>query len=577
MQLPGFPESASGDYSGFTKMSTNCILISSCVLLLAFVIAISFTPFGWLLYGPHDFEITPSTLILRDLTGDRDGLNRVQCNLSDAGLLVKSPSLESFILASVTDEDHKLNGLAVFSNLTNACQPLDDVSNAKIQVHKIALVTLANEAACPLQDLAVNTQNAGYSVLIYFTDLIFPATYMPTKEKILIPVIHALSEECISVEGTSKMPVDGRFLTAADRTNVEIRVSFPTQSSYELSKMESYLGNLIYWFLVGPTITIVWMIRTKKLCCMSGGQQVNQGQAAGNETVVASEIRNMEESEFRTDHVHLHSVAGASARNQQENDGERQPLLTAVDDDYTRQPRGARRIVSGIRKICNIAAVVFCYLILIIAAFPVGISTGGLSFFRFDSQNTDGVLCSRFYFPPNLTLLWSPFQIFCFSLYSWSACKTTWTVPTNFSKLIRSDWFSSNIYLLVLGVVVPYCSVTSNTYYNNLSNFICDATYNTVCTVSNVLFIIILNRHNFVTPYVFYISVCVICAYIESDIVAVFYFALNSEGSLNNLKLTALRTAAIGLTLTVSFGTSMHIIRKLTKPRESLFEGLSEK
>ena len=539
------------------------------------VIAILWTPLGRLLYGRHDFEITPSTLILRD---DRDGLSRVQCNLFDAGSLVKSPSLESFILASVTDENHILKGLAVYSHLTNACQPLDDVSMAKIQVHKIALVTLANDAACPLQDLVVNTQNAGYSVLIYFADLILPATYMPTKEKILIPVIHASGEECVSGDGTFKVPVGGRFLTAVDRTNVEIRVSFPTQSSYELSKMESYLGNLIYWFLVGPTITIVWMIRTKKLCCMSGGQQVNQGQAVGNETVVESEIRNMEEGGFRTEHVH--SVGGASARNQQESDGERQPLLTAVNDDYTRQLRGARGIVSCFRKICSIVAVGICYpccyLILIIAALPVGISTGGLSFFRFDSQYTYGVRCD-FISPPQATSFWSPFQIFCFSLYSWSTCKATWTVPTNFSKLIRSDWFSSNIYLLVLGVVVPYCSVTSNTYYNDLPNFFCGATYNTVCTVSNVIFIIILNKHKFVTRYIFYISVCVICAYVESNIVAVFYFALNSEGSLNNLKLTALRTVAIGLTLTVSFGTSMHIIRKLTKPWESLFEGLSEK
>ena len=68
-----------------------------------------------------------------------------------------------------------------------------------------------------------------------------------------------------------------------------------------------------------------------------------------------------------------------------------------------------------------------------------------------------------------------------------------------------------------------------------------------------------------------------ICAYIESDIVAVYYFMMNSEGSLTNLKLTALRTVAIGLTLTLSLSSSMHIIRKLTKPQESLFEGLAEK
>ena len=93
----------------------------------------------------------------------------------------------------------------------------------------------------------------------------------------------------------------------------------------------------------------------------------------------------------------------------------------------------------------------------------------------------------------------------------------------------------------------------------------------------NLLFVIILNKHKFVTRYVFYISVCMIFAYLESSIVAVFYFVLNSQGSLDNLKLTALRTAAIGLTLKVSFSSSMHIVWKLNKPTKSLFKGLSEK
>ena len=53
----------------------------------------------------------------------------------------------------------------------------------------------------------------------------------------------------------------------------------------------------------------------------------------------------------------------------------------------------------------------------------------------------------------------------------------------------------------------------------------------------NLLFVSILNKHKFVTRYVFYISVCMFSAYLESSIVAVFYFALTSEGSLNNLKL----------------------------------------
>ena len=68
-----------------------------------------------------------------------------------------------------------------------------------------------------------------------------------------------------------------------------------------------------------------------------------------------------------------------------------------------------------------------------------------------------------------------------------------------------------------------------------------------------------------------------ICAYVESDIVDLVYYILNSTGSLVDVKLTALHTAAIGLTLSISFNSSMHIIRKLWKPQEYLFEGLSEK
>ncbi|KAL9981354.1 hypothetical protein ACROYT_G010046, partial [Oculina patagonica] len=164
-----------------------------------------------------------------------------------------------------------------------------------------------------------------------------------------------------------------------------------------------------------------------------------------------------------------------------------------------------------------------------------------------------------------LPLWWPPLQIYCLFLYSRFACKATWTVPTNFSKLIRSDWFASNMYLFILGVVVPYCSFDDVSALT-LAKIIYFTTYNSICTICNLLFIIILNKHKFVTRYVFYISVCMICAYVESDIVAVFYFMLNSEGSLINLKLTALRTVAIGLTLTLSLSSSMHIIRKLNKP-----------
>ena len=88
-----------------------------------------------------------------------------------------------------------------------------------------------------------------------------------------------------------------------------------------------------------------------------------------------------------------------------------------------------------------------CYLIRIVAALPVGISTGGLSFFRFD-QGDNSFPEDNYFF--NLTLAvgdfkvpvslfvalwWSPFQLFCFFLYSYFARKATWTVSTNYPKV----------------------------------------------------------------------------------------------------------------------------------------------
>ena len=280
------------------------------------------------------------------------------------------------------------------------------------------------------------------------------------------------------------------------------------------------------------------------------------------------------EEPVRTEGSHLH----LTIENYRDRDGEEEPLLSTqpnVINDYTRQPRGTG-YMNIFRKISLKITVGFLYVILVAVALPVGISCGGLSFFRFDDDKY------RTWLPiitqpsiPLLVTVWPTFQIFCFFVYSRFACTITWTIQTEFSKLIRSDWFASNIYLLVLGVVAPYCSFTNKAPFSqDLSYFV---TYNTVCTVCNVLYIFILNKHKVVTRYVFYISICMICAYVESDIVAVFYFTLNSEGSSANLKLTALRTVAIGFTLTISFYSSMHIVRKLVKPRQSLFEGLGEK
>ena len=481
------------------------------------------------------------------------------------------PSLESFIQASITDEGRELHfpGLVVTSRLRNACEPLTDVSKAKLPANKIALVILRleDETACPMQDLALEAQRAGYSVLIYFgySSNTTPI-YVPRKEILLIPVLEAKNYggQCAGLPAN------------ADRTNVEISVPVLRPSSKELNAMKSYLANLYYWFLVGPIITLEWMRRTKKFCWHSGRHERSENPLepeAENqvETDAEREIRTMEEGENRTGEP----VQVLACR---ERPAEEQPLLSAVSNDSRDircRPQGSG-CVKKYHIVCDKIAIGFGYLILILAALPVGLSFGGLSFFRFD-DGENSYFCRSVIRCLEVPFWWPPFQIFCFFLYSYLVCRNerrwTWTIPTKFSKLIRNDWFASNIYLLVLGVVEPFCSLSGSV---GIRYFVSFAVYNSVNTVCNFLFLIILNKHKVVTRYVFYISVCMICAYIESDVVALFYFALNSQGSLQNVKLTAIRTAAITLTLIVSFRTSMHIIRKLIKPRQSLFEGLGE-
>ena len=509
------------------------------------------------------------------------------CGDSYNPLKLKTPSLESFVRASTAmkDQELRLSGLAVSSILASACQPLADVSKAKIQVNKIALISLA--AVCPLYGLVEHAQNAGYSVVIFFNQFYdnhnhrFDNETQP-QDKLLIPVL-SLSG-CQYSSYLYSTASNDSYLLAADQSNVELAIMQPTK---DLTKMQQYLRRLYYWFLLGPVITLEWLRRRKKLCCMSGGQQAEGGRVTEETTV---------ELEFNSaaDHEETQRNYNQEAENE-ETGGETQTLL--VVSNGHRRRRTIRLVLIYLGKLLGKPAVgSFGYVIIIVVALPVGLSSGGWSFFRFDQNEIqqksfwDDLITSnhsyelhwlsmslRIYpaklFHSFVPLCWPTFQIFCFFLYSRFACKTTWTIPTNFSKLIRSDWFASNVYLLILGVVVPYCSSV------NMSplSFAYYTTYNMVCTICNVLFIIILNKHKFVTSYVFYISVCMICAYIESDIVAVFFFMLNSEGSLANLKLTALRAVAIGLTLTLSFSSSTHIIRKLTKPRESLLEGLGEK
>ena len=493
------------------------------------------------------------------------------------------PTLESVIQASTTDEGRELRfpGLAVTSTLKNKCQPLTDVSKAKIPANKIALVILQleDETACPMQDLALEAQRAGYSVLIYFAySTNTTPIYVPSKEILLIPVLEASLPQLYKNNTAQCI-----LLANGDRTNAEISVQVFRLSSIELNAMKSYLENLYYWFLVGPIITLEWMRRTKKFCWHSR----RTGRHERSENPLDSEAENQVETDAERDGEHR-TGEPVQRLAYQERPVEEQPLLiSAVSNDshdVNRCPRGSV-CVRKYHSVCDKTAVGLGYLILVLAALPVGLSSGGLSFFRFDAFGGNFYFSSTssiFAWPNFLTYIeapvwWSPFQIFFFFMYSHLICRNqrrwTWTIPTKFSKLIRNDWFASNIYLLVLGVVEPFCSLSGSV---GIRNFVSFAVYNSVNTVCNFLFLIILNKHKYVTCYVFYISVCMICAYIESDVVALFYFALNSQGSLQNVKLTAIRTAAVTLTLTVSFRTCMHIIRKLVKPRQSLFEGLSE-
>ena len=499
------------------------------------------------------------------------------------------PSLESFLQASKTDADQdlRLSGLVVVSRLANARQPLVDVSKSRIHVDKIALVTLKDDTAFSCGDLALNAQNAGYSVVLFwpyfggYCESDEDVTKPHTQEEILIPFVFVEYCDNQTTSDSYNTVNYDHLLKAVHKTAVDF-IMTDEHGSDELGNMAEYLKILYYWFLLGPIITLEWLRRKKKLCCVTISQQVHEESAAGNEENARLVPRVDEDQE-----QNIQDITGG------EIESESQPLIITADTDTDITIFDLMgRIIVRVTRIFGIRYLAVClgYVLLTLAALPVGISSGGWSFFRFDEQERnrqktfwDSILHhNSTKLSPGiapqvscfLALWWSPVQIYCFFMYSKFNCASTWTVLTNVSKLIRSDWFSSNMYLLALCAIVPYCSLSDQPLSQQFFYF---TVYNILCTVCNFLFIIILNKHKVVTRYVFYISVCMICAYVESDIVAVFYFILNSQGSLNNLKLTALRTVALGLTLTLSFSSSMHIIRKLMKPQESVFEGLAER
>ena len=586
-------------------MSPKLFIIGCCVSF--FILSSGLFCLNWALFKATEDEqqdVDRFERVILTLTVEKCPLEDLSDRFLGLSGSLKAPSLESFIKASSTvqGQEQRLGGLAVYSNLTNACQTPVDISKSKSQVNKIALITVADPIAdgamCTFQDLALNAQNAGYSVLIYFTDhddALITSYVLPSnnserrtdsRDELVIPSLLAKRCSWRELHLVTAIPaVDDSVLLQADRGYAEIKIR-------KEDPLSAYIQFLYFWFPLGPLITLEWFRRKKKLCCLSGGQQVHEERATseetGDQTGVPSDVE-QSQADYNQETQNMDTR------------GEEQPLITQTTGHTRHIATG--HITTLLAKIFGELAHGCGYVILLVAALPVGISSAGGSFFRFDEDEQimptfwdylfgyqmrfygdrfnnsiviDGpTKHTKLIFDKFLPLWWSTFQIFCFFLYSRFACKITWTVPTNCSKLIRSDWFASNVYLLILGLVVPFCgAVVTDSSAGFLIYF---APYNTVCTICNLLFIIILNKHEFVTRYVFYISVCMICAYAESSVVAVYYYALNSEGSLNNLKLTALRTVALGLAFSLSFSSSMHIIRKLAKPRESLFETLGEK
>ena len=228
-------------------MSTKCIKIGNCACFLAFSCVLFVLAMLGPIRGPFGSQGETITFSRPE----------VQCYLEDMSesestevLKLKAPSLESFIRASTAMEDQelRLSGLAVFSKLANACQPLADVSKAKTQVNKVAFISVANrpEAVCPVQGLVEHAQNAGYSVVIFLDDLYSHRFDKKTQlqDKLLIPVLHLLTCYNHSYLHTAD---DDHDLLAADRTNVEIAIN--PQPAEDLKKMQQYLRRLYYWFL----------------------------------------------------------------------------------------------------------------------------------------------------------------------------------------------------------------------------------------------------------------------------------------------------------------------------------------
>ena len=145
------------------------------------------------------------------------------------------------------------------SRLANASESLVDVSKSRIHVDKIALVTFMNDTAFSCGDLALNAQNAGYSVVTYFGDGFCGPDSNVTKphmqDEILIPFVFVWTCKNYTTPDFHSTVNHDHLLKAVHKTAVDFIIT-DEQGSDELGNMAECLKRLYYWFLLGPIITL---------------------------------------------------------------------------------------------------------------------------------------------------------------------------------------------------------------------------------------------------------------------------------------------------------------------------------
>ena len=141
-----------------------------------------------------------------------------------------------------------------------------------------------------------------------------------TQEEVLIPIVFV--QICVKYTTSHSFQVinDSHFLKAADKAVENIIATEP--GSDELCQMAEYLKRLHYWFLLGPIITLEWLRRKKKLCCVTISQQVHDESAAGNEEN-AWLVTRVEEGQEQN----IQDITG------EEIESESQSLIITIDTD----------------------------------------------------------------------------------------------------------------------------------------------------------------------------------------------------------------------------------------------------